>query len=113
MNFLHYSVFKLLFAILIIYICVYNQVVISQRHIWSQNHTRPKRVLNGTVIKNEMFSYVVFLKSVHYKEYFCQEKLCTGTLIHPRFVLTTYSCINQSIEIESENRTTVGSNIKV
>lgn len=60
-------------------------------------HPRTKRLFNGTETANDAFPYIVFLKSLlrdneNAKDK-CQERLCTGTLIHERFVLTTKYCV--------------------
>lgn len=95
MNLSYRPVRVISYAIYIYIIIVY----ISVCHIVrSSQHIRHKRVFGGTVAEEGKFPYIVFLKAVVHPEPItaplrCSEKICTGTLIHTRFVLTITSCV--------------------
>lgn len=61
------------------------------------NHLRYRRVSGGSEVVDDKFPYVVHIRtksptsSLNHGP--CLEKLCTGTLIHPRLVLTHSNCI--------------------
>jgi len=61
------------------------------------NHQRRKRLSAGNEVKEGEYPYVVFLKAMFrpniLSEINCQERICTGTLVHKRFVLTTAYCV--------------------
>lgn len=58
------------------------------------NYQRSKRLYAGDEVKEGQFPYVVFLKTIRSNyDKTCKERLCTGTLVHERFVLTTSYCV--------------------
>lgn len=68
----------------------------------------------------DKFPYIVFLKTkVDSSEFYkdtCNEKLCTGTLIHARLVLTQLNCVMKTkirVGIKAGSETVDPINVKV
>lgn len=85
--------------ILISVIIVNNEYqVIGWNNQPSQGHLRYKRLYEGTEASDDPSQSVVFLKTaiknINNSGNECFERMCTGTLIHKRFVLTANRCIN-------------------
>lgn len=84
---------KLALLIITISLCQ----VLCLKNVKSSNQ-RHKRLYNGKEIKDDDFPYIVFLKSMlktpNTSDNDCTEKMCTGTLVHERFVLTLKSCVD-------------------
>lgn len=110
MNFFYHSVYGL-FAIHLIFISVHG--VVNSNDVQSQNLLRSKRVYKGSDVKDDQFLFVVFIRTLlNNKTSYssatldCMEKICTGTLIHPRFALTLLSCVvnpQKQVKVSPEN----------
>lgn len=61
------------------------------------NHFRYKRMSGGSEVVSDKFPFIVHIRtkipSTKINKGPCYEKLCTGTLIHPKLVLTHFNCL--------------------
>jgi len=76
-------------------------------------HRLNKRFYKGKEVSDNQYPYIVFLKSFLYNsDADCVQKMCTGTLIHPRFVITLNNCVNNSrFNADSKSETRVSENV--
>lgn len=92
--------YHLEFSITIFTVIVSLYQVVNAFDIQTQNHSRYKRVYNGEKLSDGKFPYVVFLKYLDHPKRMsdpCIEKVCTGTLVHRRYVLTLNSCLDENL----------------
>lgn len=68
----------------------------------SQSAPRNKRAFSGNEAPSGKYTFIVFLRTA-LRPYSrakdkCSERACTGTLVHPRFVLTTNFCVPVNVK---------------
>lgn len=112
---------KILTSVLL-FIAIVSQkyLVVYSNDIRLNAHDRSKRMSGGVEAALEKFPYVVFLKTkVSSNEFYkntCNEKLCTGTLIHARLVLTQLNCVMKTklrVGIKAGSETVDPQSVKV
>lgn len=68
----------------------------------SRSAQRNKRAFGGSEAPTGKYAFIVFLRTAQ-RSYprakdKCSERACTGTLVHPRFVLTTNFCVPVNVK---------------
>lgn len=95
MNSLCHLVYEFVFSVFIIDVLFVYQAILLSVDGDAQNHVRHKRAYNGFEIMADNIPYIVFLSINMRSESSCIEVFCTGTLVHPRHVLTLKNCLDR------------------